>query len=249
MRGHDVAAWQTSLGAKIDGFFGPDTEALTRLFQQQNGLTPVDGVVGAATRGALSAALFDSETTQEEVPALGLPFIRFVQAKVWRWMDRKTCDWIVLHSAEVREKPSSAEAVAAYFQNPDPLRPASAHFAVDCDSIVQCVRTEHSAAHCGKGNGHSIGIEQAGYARQSRDEWLDDYGRQMLGLVAKLVAREAHVWKIPLVKLTSADIIAGRRGICGHVDINGAFPNKGGHTDPGTAYPWDVLLELAKREV
>jgi N-acetyl-anhydromuramyl-L-alanine amidase AmpD len=83
-------------------------------------------------------------------------------------------------------------------------------------------------------------------ASSARAEWLDAYGQQMLELVAKLVAREARQWDIPLVKLTGAGLVAGKRGICGHWDVNQAFPNNTGHTDPGPHYPWDVLLEMAK---
>lgn len=241
MSGHDVAAWQAVLKLSADGQFGSATNAQTRLFQVSHGLQG-DGVVGPATRAVIDPSLFAPPS--DPIPVVGLPVIRFLQAKYWRWANRKTVDWIVLHSAEVWEKPSSAEAVAAYFQNPPVV--ASSHFVVDCDSIVQCVKTEHVADHCGRGNDRSIGIEQAGYAKQSEAEWLDAYGQQMLGLVSKLVAREARQWNIPLVRLTPAELIAGKRGLCGHVDINAAFPNNAGHTDPGVHYPWDVLLEMAR---
>lgn len=252
LRGADVAAWQSVLRLEarpadwalqwplsVDGFFGPDTESCTKVFQSRRGLLS-DGVVGKETRAYADPTLFADPALVG--PGDAIP-VKFVQARDWRWANRKRVDWIVLHSAEVWEKPSSAEAVAAYFRNPTP--PASAHFVVDCDSIVQCVKTEHVAAHCGPGNSRSIGIEQAGYARQSREEWLDPYSGQMLALLARLVAREARVWSIPLVRLSSADLVAGKRGLCGHVDINAAFPGKSKHYDPGPHYPWDVLLDLA----
>lgn len=249
MSGHDVAAWQTvlslsTIGFRIDGQFGKATEDLTKDYQRAKGLADVDGVVGPLTRATIPAELFaDTAAVPAPLPD-GLPLIRFVQAKVWRATNRTAVDWIVMHSAEVWEKPSSAEAVAAYFLNPKP--DASAHYVVDCDSIVQCVKTEHQAAHCNAGNARSIGIEQAGYAKQTRAEWLDEYGMRLLTLAGRLVARDAKKWAIPLVKLTPADIQAGRRGICGHKDINDALGSKTGHWDPGPGYPWDVLLGIAK---
>ena len=52
-KGADVATWQTFLGLKADGVFGPQTTAATRAFQKSHGLTP-DGVVGPATWSAAS---------------------------------------------------------------------------------------------------------------------------------------------------------------------------------------------------
>jgi chitosanase len=55
--GDDVRAVQQALVArgfegKVDGIYGPLTEARIRQFQTQNGLRP-DGIVGPATRAAL----------------------------------------------------------------------------------------------------------------------------------------------------------------------------------------------------
>ncbi len=57
MDGTDVRALQRALGTagrdvQIDRIFGPGTEAAVKDFQTQEGLV-VDGIVGAATLGAL----------------------------------------------------------------------------------------------------------------------------------------------------------------------------------------------------
>ncbi|MER7668320.1 peptidoglycan-binding protein [Kitasatospora sp. NPDC096128] len=56
--GDAVKALQVQLNAHgaglgVDGAFGPGTDAKVRNFQQSAGLTPVDGIVGPATWGAL----------------------------------------------------------------------------------------------------------------------------------------------------------------------------------------------------
>lgn len=50
-RGPDVAVWQSFLGLKADGIFGPATQASTIAFQKSRKLT-ADGVVGPATWAA-----------------------------------------------------------------------------------------------------------------------------------------------------------------------------------------------------
>lgn len=255
LAGHDVVAWQSVLRYEprpdgwrarwpltADGQFGPLTSAATKAYQSQRGL-PATGVVDALTRATIDPLLFASESA----PLVdgGLPPIAFVQARHYGWADRTAIDVIVLHSAEVGEFQSSAEAVAAYFKSAP--RPASAHYCVDEDSIVQCVKDAHIAFHAPGVNTRSLGIEQAGYAKQTRDEWLDWYGQRMLRLVARLVEAKAKEYAIPLVWLTPAEIVAGKRGLCQHRDVTAAYPKKGGgHYDCGVSYPSDVVLQWAK---
>lgn len=44
-KGKAVCIWQIITGAEVDGVFGAETERLTKVFQEKNGLT-VDGIVG-----------------------------------------------------------------------------------------------------------------------------------------------------------------------------------------------------------
>jgi hypothetical protein len=116
------------------------------------------------------------------------------------------------------------------------------HNCVDSDSIVQSVRDSDIAWHCPGANHNGIGIEHAGYARQTREEWLDDYGVAMLRRSAALVVDLCDTYDIPPVWLSADDVRAGRRGIATHRVCTAAFRTAGGHTDPGPNFPSDVYM-------
>jgi hypothetical protein len=150
---------------------------------------------------------------------------------------------------EFPEKSAGAEWCAGFFSGPNAPK-ASAHFAVDDDSIVQCVKETDGAWHTpgslpAKGgreiNRSSIGIEHAGYARQTEAEWLDAYGLAMLERSAELVAQLCVRHQIPPVRLDPAALVRGEKGICGHVDCTKAT-GVGSHWDPGPGFPWDWYM-------
>lgn len=160
--------------------------------------------------------------------------MQFIQAKHFRQGGNLPITRIVLHDMEMPEKPDTAEACARYFQTID--RPASAHYCVDNDSIVQCVLDTDTAYHAPP-NQHSIGVEHAGYARQATGEWLDDYGVSMLRDVsAPLVRGLCEKYDVPKVWLTVDDLLAGKRGITSHNNVSLAF-HQSTHTDPGPNFP------------
>lgn len=164
----------------------------------------------------------------------------FIQARHFTPGRIKPVQLIVIHSAETQELAQSAENVAHYFATTDVA--ASVHYAVDADSIVQCVRLTDTAWHCKNANANGIGIEHAGRAIQTREQWLDDYGQKMLDRSARLCADLCKRFNIP----ASFAQFAGpnnpkvtRAGFCGHVDV----PLHGTHSDPGTSFPYDWFLE------
>jgi N-acetyl-anhydromuramyl-L-alanine amidase AmpD len=163
----------------------------------------------------------------------------FVQA---RWFTRVTTkrriDFLVLHDMEWPERPTTAEDCARFFATTDIK--ASAHYNVDVDSIVQSVR-ENDIAYHAPPNTHSIGVEHAGYARQSRAQWLDDYGQKMLRLSAGLVAELLVKYDLPAVFLSPADLRAGKRGITTHANVSKAW-GQTTHTDPGPDFPIDWYM-------
>lgn len=153
---------------------------------------------------------------------------------------------IVVHYTAGSEGPTSAEDGAAYDQRR--ADGTSAHYYVDQNSIVQCVYT-WNRAHTALWNGNQVGIhyELCGTV-QSRAQWLDAASSATIKNAAVQMVRDMKKYGIPAVRLTPQQVRAGHRGICGHADVTFAWPEDGGdHTDPGTEFPWDVLMELLQR--
>jgi N-acetyl-anhydromuramyl-L-alanine amidase AmpD len=175
------------------------------------------------------------------------PDLRWVEANSWssgRPYGRPKL--LVVHYTAGSEGPLSAENGAEY----DRTRTdgTSTHFFVDRDSTIQCVLTRNMA-HAARRHGNHIGIQyELCGTTQTRAQWLDEASRPTIRNAAKQIVRDGHKWGIPLRRITSAQTRAayysgGAGGICGHVNCTEAFPeDDGDHTDPGTAFPWDVLL-------
>jgi N-acetyl-anhydromuramyl-L-alanine amidase AmpD len=243
MRGPDVAAWQRqllvdghSLGPwKDDGVFGTATFNATRVWQTLRGL-PANGIVDAATRAAAGTPPAPAKESIDP--------ISFVAARNFTTANRTAVDWIVMHTMEADEAAGTAENVAQWFAGPSAPR-ASAHYCVDVDSVVQCVRDEDVAWHAPGANAKGIGIELAGYARQSLEEWLDPYSTRLLKRAALMAARLARKWNVPTTFVDRNALLRGARGITTHNEVTWAF-RKSTHTDPGPHFPMDAFLAWVK---
>jgi N-acetyl-anhydromuramyl-L-alanine amidase AmpD len=170
----------------------------------------------------------------------------FIQARNYtRGPRRNRIDLIVIHDMEAPEKGTTAEAVARYFQS---NVQASAHYCIDSNSIVQCVRDSDIAWHAPGANHNGIGLEHAGYARQTRHEWFDAYSTKMLLLSAKLTARLCKKYGIPVRFVSPPGLMNEERGITTHRAVSAAF-RRSSHTDPGTAFPMEWYLIQVRREL
>lgn len=180
-----------------------------------------------------------------------LPFAR---PRAWgSGRDGKGVRYIVVHYTAGSEGPSSAENGATYDQSRTDQ--TSCHYFVDSNSVVQCVETwnrSNSALH--KGNRLGIQYELCGTA-QTRAQWLDPVSDATLTLAARQMARDAVKYGIPVRRLSTSETRAawysypnGPKGFVGHVDVTNAYPEDGGdHTDPGTQFPWDALLQRVQQ--
>lgn len=139
--------------------------------------------------------------------------------------------------------------VAQWFASPDAPQ-ASAHFEVDASQIVQSVPEESIAWQVQStndiGNNRGIGIEHAGYAAWTSQDWSTPDAEAELKLSAQLAADIAKRWNIPLVWLDEAALQRGERGFTGHAQITNAFNHGVGHTDPGPNFPIDHYLALVR---
>lgn len=151
-------------------------------------------------------------------------------------------DLIVIHDMEAPEARATAENVAAWFGGSNAPR-ASAHWCIDLDSKVRCVRDIDVAWHAPGVNHNSLGYEHAGYASQSRDEWLDDYGHKMLAISAQQARIDCATYGIPIVFVDAGGLQAGQRGITTHWEVTQAF-RRSTHWDPGPGFPMDHYLAL-----
>lgn len=162
--------------------------------------------------------------------------------------------YIVMHSTEG----STAEAAARYFMTPQ--SGGSANLVLD---DVVCYRTllDH-VIPWGAPPLNTLGfhIEQAGFARWTRAEWLEH--RSTLERAAYKAALRCHWYQIPARLLDAAALRSDfgdvkdksgipahpgplRGGIVTHATVSEAF-GLSDHTDPGDGWPAELFVELVR---
>lgn len=149
---------------------------------------------------------------------------------------------VVLHTAEGA---TTAAGLGAFFANP--ASQVSSHVGIDDTTIEQYVDYANAAWTILSANPISDNAELCGFAAWTRDVWLTQHAG-MLGLAARWVRERCLARGIPLVKLTPAQVAAGQAGVIGHWDWTLGMRD-GTHTDPGQAFPWDVVISLAQQGV
>jgi hypothetical protein len=155
---------------------------------------------------------------------------------------------IVIHTSEGSEGVTSATNLANYMKSPGDRQNddgsfygSSYQYVTDLNQrIIPCV-PDHTVSYSAAGANHNgIHICIPGRAGQTRAQWLDSVSRQYIESAAAAAIDISKREGIPLVRLSTFQVAAGRSGYCGHVEISQAF-KRSDHTDPGTQFPWDVF--------
>lgn len=169
----------------------------------------------------------------------------FIEAKWKNILPSRGIDLWVIHSAETSEGLFTAESLGSYFTDPvdsDWNRvKASSHLNFDADSVVRSVHDKDIAFAAPGINHNGIQVEHAGRASQTKGQWLDGYGINMLSLSARVCGMYCLEYNWPVTFRNSADLLAGGmrgRGITTHWEGTKAF-RKSNHTDPGRNFPID----------
>jgi hypothetical protein len=146
---------------------------------------------------------------------------------------------IVLHTMEVAEADSVAEAVGNAFAKP--ATRASAHTGVDTDSECRYVADADTAWAAPGANADGLQLEMAGRAGQTTGQWTDAGSKAILERAAQRTATWCRTHDIPARRLTDAQLAAGLRGIVGHDQVSRVY-KRSTHWDPGPNFPWASFL-------
>ena len=153
---------------------------------------------------------------------------------------------VVVHTSEGARDVGS---LGHYLQNP--AVQASYHAAFDDQRAEQFVDYSKAAWAVLSANSISDNGCCCGFAAWSRTEWLTNHPT-MLELAAQWVAARCTARSVPIRHLSTAEVAACKvnanhpGGVIGHWDWT-VGAQDGTHTDPGTQFPWDWVINRAQQ--
>jgi N-acetyl-anhydromuramyl-L-alanine amidase AmpD len=149
---------------------------------------------------------------------------------------------VVIHTAECDCSPGAATGIGNYFAQGS--SGGSAHYGVDPAAEGHYVHEAAIAWHAPP-NQWSVGVEIAGRASFTAAQWQQVNVQAALHRAAARTADLVHRYGLPVVWLSSADLLAGKRGITGHVCVSRAW-HQSSHVDPGVNFPVRQFLQLVQ---
>lgn len=152
----------------------------------------------------------------------------------------------VLHSAETPLRAGYAASIAKYFTTVDTK---SCHYMTDPAETWGVCDDALIAWHCGTGNTNSLAVEQAGYARFSRAEWLTPDGWAQMRRNAAIMRAARDRYGIGLYWMTDQQLRNAHAGriVGGWATHDQCRRVLGGttHTDPMPHFPLAEQMALA----
>jgi len=156
-------------------------------------------------------------------------------------------EWIVLHDMESTNLTGAAEGTGAWFQNHQVQ--ASTHYGCDNNSIQQYLALSKIPWGAPGANLNGVHIEQMGKAAWTHEQWMakaEGTLKRCAFLIAKTHIRlEAANVHVPIRRLSDSEIRAHKHGVTTHRQLTRAL-GIGTHTDPGSGYPLDWVLDKAR---
>lgn len=147
---------------------------------------------------------------------------------------------VIIH-VTVNQPGTPAENVALYQIR---SQSGSYHELVDTRARVLVENTDDWVTWSTKNKGNYIGLHRSFVmmGTESTSQWRK-YDA-MLRAGAKRDAQWAKKYGIPIVKLSRADVAAGKKGFCGHLETQAWGYTD--HVDPGPGFPWDYYISLVR---
>jgi hypothetical protein len=148
----------------------------------------------------------------------------------------------VIHSTES----PSARSSARYFQ--DPSSGGSTQIVLGEDGCYRSVEDLRIPAGAPGANQDGLHVEVAGYAKWTREQWLQNAPVALEALPGVLRAW-SDAYGIPLRHVDAAGLLRGERGVTTHADVTKAYSKGEGHWDPGSGFPLEDVLARARGSV
>ncbi len=156
----------------------------------------------------------------------------------------------VFHTMETPLEPGYAASLARYAAGGPGV---SWHYGVDPAETWGVLPDTVVAWHVGTANTRSLGLEQAGRAAMTRDQWLTDTGMAQHRRSADVVRHARDEYGIGIYLMSDQQLRDAHAGkiVGGWATHDQCRRVIGGttHTDPGGGWPADVVLQLAAGQV